>query len=212
MPSSNDSVLSRYPRTGDGRLVIDISVARMADLYNIFDRTAPLASKDLNQGLVEYLLESVREIGKADFIVRIRFQSDYPPEMLAGIRQSIGNFFRYLEALQHRRKRRALYLSVLLAVFGGALFAVSGMVDKLAAGSFAGGILSEGIIVAAWVALWEAVATFLIRFPGDRRQRGLYRRLAAAEIEFFCAAQQRPGGSASDSAPDAIAAIDKTSL
>lgn len=45
-------------------------------------------------------------------------------------------------------------------------------------------VFAEGLIVAAWVSLWEAVATFLIeRFP-HRKNVALYRRLAAAGLLF----------------------------
>ena len=46
-------------------------------------------------------------------------------------------------------------------------------------------IVTEGLTVAAWVSLWEALATFLINWAPHRRQIGMYRRIAAAPVTFW---------------------------
>jgi hypothetical protein len=40
------------------------------------------------------------------------------------------------------------------------------------------------LIIAAWVAIWEAIATLLVHWGGHNRNIRVYRRLASAEIAF----------------------------
>lgn len=166
--------------------MIDISAARLEELYNSFDRTAPLTSKELHQGFVRYLVDSVREIGRAPFVIRVRFQASYPEPVLDEVKRSIRNFFRYMEALQRRARRRTVVVSLLLVALGLTLLAGSGAIRQFDVHSVALGVLSEGVVVAAWVALWEAVATFLIRFPDERIEARVYRRVAGASIDVVC--------------------------
>jgi hypothetical protein len=50
--------------------------------------------------------------------------------------------------------------------------------------SFSGRITSEGLAVAAWVSLWEALANFLIQCPPHNREIRLYKHLADASVTF----------------------------
>lgn len=45
-------------------------------------------------------------------------------------------------------------------------------------------VFSRGLTVAAWVALWEALATFLINWAPHQRRIDLFRRIARAEVMF----------------------------
>ena len=48
--------LERYERTSDGKLIIDVSAARVEDLYSNFDRSAPYVRRDLDEDLADYLI------------------------------------------------------------------------------------------------------------------------------------------------------------
>jgi hypothetical protein len=45
-------------------------------------------------------------------------------------------------------------------------------------------VFAEGLTVAAWVALWNALATFLLNWAPYRRLLALYARIAAAPAMF----------------------------
>ncbi len=45
-------------------------------------------------------------------------------------------------------------------------------------------LLAEGINIAAWVSLWEALATFLVDWFPYRSQIRLFRKLARAKLVF----------------------------
>jgi hypothetical protein len=44
--------------------------------------------------------------------------------------------------------------------------------------------MSEGLTVAAWVSLWEALANFLIHWPPHNKELKVYDRLASAAVIF----------------------------
>ena len=69
----------------------------------------------------------------------------------------------------------------------------------LMAGDVFGGLLVDGLTVAAWVALWEALATFFIEWPPFRRKLRLYEGLATAEVMMTitpAGIKERDGGAA----------------
>jgi len=45
-------------------------------------------------------------------------------------------------------------------------------------------VMAEGLTVAAWVSLWEALATFLIKWVPYKKKISLYKRIANAKIRF----------------------------
>jgi hypothetical protein len=45
-------------------------------------------------------------------------------------------------------------------------------------------VIAEGLTVAAWVSLWESLATFLIRWMPYKKKILLYERIANAKIVF----------------------------
>jgi hypothetical protein len=47
-------------------------------------------------------------------------------------------------------------------------------------------VFAEGLTVAAWVMLWESLATFLIQWPPYRREIHWYKRISHAEILYRC--------------------------
>ena len=46
-------------------------------------------------------------------------------------------------------------------------------------------VFAGGLTVAAWVSLWEALATFLVNWPPFTRRIRLYERIAHAPVEFL---------------------------
>ena len=179
-------VLSRYARTEDGRIIIDVAADRVKDLYNDFDKRAPYMKKDLDQELVDYLIDCALEIGKKPFSIRINLPSVPGSESISRVRESVQRFFEYLEAAEHREMRKILRTSLILLAIGLVLIVMSIWFNRAMASSdsVVANVFSEGLTIAAWVSFWEALATFLIQWPSRRGDIKLYRRLAASTVEF----------------------------
>lgn len=180
-------VLGRYERDAQNRILIDVAAGRTEDLYNNFDRSAPYVRRDLDQDLVDYLIDSARELPpEQPFAIRFTLASFPDEAKLSRIRRSINGFFVYLAELERQKLRGMMRKSLVLLGIGIVILFLAVWSGQLlgAEETVAGHVFAEGLMVAAWVSLWEALAVFLIEwFPRYRRIR-LYSRLSTTELLF----------------------------
>jgi len=179
-------ILDRYARLPDGRLLIEIDAGKVEDLYNAFDKHAPYRKKELDQELVEYITDAVREIGKEKFGIQFRFTTPANGDLKSRVEKSIHNYFLYLRQLELRELARMARVSFILFSIGFVILFLSIWISQNIASraSIMFKIAIEGLTVAAWVALWNAIATFLINFAPRREQMKRYERISKSEIFF----------------------------
>jgi hypothetical protein len=179
-------IIDRYAVLEDGSVVIDVFVAGIEDLYDDFDRAAPFLKKDLNPQFADYLVESAEEIGKRKFIVRIDLERMPDEARMERVRKSIANYFDYMRETESRRLKKTAQTSLFLLAVGMVLLVLDIWVNRLLKGStnVVAQVFSEGLTIAAWVAIWEALANLLIQWTPQRHGLGLYRRLSSAQILF----------------------------
>lgn len=180
------AIVDRYERTETGQVVLDVSVHSVEHLYSNFDRTAPYLKKDLDQSFVDHLTDSVREIGNHDFVIRISL-SVMPDEMVMDrVRRSIETFHTYLRGLELRAMGVLLRRSLVLFLVGLVLLALAIEVNQLV--SEDEGVLAEvfaqGLTIAAWVSMWEAIANLLLEWYPHRQNIKLYGRILNAPVTF----------------------------
>ena len=179
-------ILNRYSRTPDNKLRIDIAAGKVEDLYNDLDKHAPYRKKELDQDLVDYIIDSVSEIGKEDFVIQFRFTTATDASMMSRVKRSIHNYFLYLKELEFRELARMTRTSLILFSIGVVILSLAVWTNQKIAGH--GGVIphvfAEGLTVAAWVSLWNAIATFLINWAPRRRQIKMYERISKATISF----------------------------
>jgi hypothetical protein len=184
--SIKKDILKRYEFTDTGDVIIDVSAARVQDLYDDFDKTAPYMRKDLEEQLVHYLLDCTREIGNTKFV--IHFNLDEPIDMESNLRvkESVKTYFSYLKELETRNMRDMLRKSFFLLGIGAIILILSLWIRNITATSenvfFQ--VIGEGLTVAAWVSLWEALATFLLQWTPTRKEIILCDRLSKAQVSF----------------------------
>ncbi len=177
-------ILSRYEKSPNNEIIINITIDKIEDLYSNFDRKSPFLKKDLNENFVNYLIESVQEIEDKAFLIRIDLESVPAVDSLPRIKNSIHNFFYYLKELKSKQMRTKAKTSAILLFVGLFLASISIVLHARAAASemLFLSVLAEGLSVAAWVALWESLATFLIEFIPFRKRIKLYDRIAHADV------------------------------
>ena len=180
------SFLDRYAKTNDGRFAIDITTGRVSDLYNNFDKTTPYAKKELDEDLVNYLIDSAREIGDEEFAVRFHFNEPAGDENRNRVITSVHNYFSYLKELESRTLYQLLRNSLIYLVVGIAILFLSVWVNTVfpVANSVVTRVFAEGLTVAAWVSLWQGVAAFLINWWPYRNRIRLYKQLSAVAVLF----------------------------
>ena len=179
-------ILERYARSEDGRVIIDIAADRVEELYDNYDKTAPYHKKDLDADLADYILNSVQEIGDAPFVIRFRLNNVPEEAPMSRVRQSVKNFFLYMQELEVRELNRMLRTATTLFASGIVVLTASVWVNKLLINheGVIASVFAEGLTIAAWVALWEALATFLINFSPHRRRIRLCQRIVDSEVLF----------------------------
>ncbi len=180
------TILGRYELTEQNQVVIDVSIRTVEDLYNNFDRTAPYMKKDLDQEFVDYIIDSVREIGENDFIIRITL-SNMPDEItMSRVRSSIHTFFQYLKDTEHRALDNMFRRSFKLFSIGLILLALAIVAARKFSSSE--GVLTEvfaqGLTIAAWVSLWEAIANLFIEWRPHNRDIKLYEKIMNSPVLF----------------------------
>jgi hypothetical protein len=183
---SRKQILSRYARTEDGKVIIEVGTTKIQDLYHDFDKTAPYLRKDLDEQLVDYLSDAAREIGGDDFVIQITLAESPQDAPMSRVKKSIQNYFVYLAELERRTMRRMARTSLILLGVGLSILVISVFVNRMTASaeSVVAEVFAEGLTVAAWVSLWEALATFLIRWTPHRRERRIHQRLSEAPVLF----------------------------
>ena len=179
-------ILDRYERDEVGNRVIDIAADRVEDLYDDFDRCTPYVRRDLDEELVDYLIDSAKEL--AGVPIAIRFTWAAPPDeaKLTRIRHSLDAYFRYLAEKEQMRIAVMLRRSAIFFVTGLAILFASVWVNRTLGPdpTIVGNVIGEGLTLVAWISLWEALATCLIEWPPLHRNVRLYRRLAEVPLIF----------------------------
>jgi len=179
-------ILERYPRTLDKKLIIEINAGKVEDLYDDFDKHAPYVRKELDQDLVDYIVDAVQEISREDFIIQFRLNTKPDESLTSRVIKSVHNYFRYLKQLEKRELAKMSRTSIIFFFIGFVILSLSVWINKkfINDESIFSHIITEGLTVAAWVALWNAIATFFINWAPRRRKIKMYERISQAHIHF----------------------------
>jgi hypothetical protein len=179
-------ILERYRRDASGQLVIDIAAARVNDLYDDFDKQAPYIRKELDYDLVEYLIDSARELGREPFGINFSFDTEVGSDLQERVRKSISNYFDYLLARNARELRRVLRISFALITVGVAMLSASIFLNHRfdLNDTILERILAEGLVIASWVSMWEAIVGLALNWQPSVRDRVVFVRLRNARLTF----------------------------
>jgi hypothetical protein len=181
-------IIDRYERNDDGLIIIDVSASKVEELYEDFDKQAPYHRKDLDEELAAWLTDCVREIGTADFVVRITLDLLPSTAMQERIRTSLRKFFIYQKELEMRSIGRMVKRSLVFLVTGIVLLFLSGRMSSFIPQSAIHSpyfrVLAEGVTIAAWVSLWESLSIFLVNWWPSRQRIRLNSRIVGAEVTF----------------------------
>ena len=188
-------ILGRYEQDDAGNSIIDAAAARVEDLYNNFDKSAPYSRRDLDGDLADYLIGCARELGRVPFIIRFTLATAPEAHSLSRIRSSLKSYFLYLIEIENRNRHRMIRRSATLLAMGVAILAVTAWLNQggTAEQSIFIKVLGEGLLIVAWISLWEALATFLVEWFPHRKNVLLYRRLARTPFVFRTVSREKTG-------------------
>ena len=175
-----------YRREGDA-VLIEISLNNVAQLYNSFD-PSPFHEKDIDAGADQYVFSAVREIG-ADKPVKLVI--DLPAEAAASpeakaIEPAVRNHFLYRLQTARRDLRHELHRGRTSLIVGLGFLIACMAVRELALGAGASPIqriLSEGLLIIGWVAMWGPLEVFLYGWWPIAGTCRILERLAVLDVE-----------------------------
>lgn len=180
------SITGRYEKATDGRLIIDVTVERVEELYNRFDTLASYKKKDLDEEFVEYLSNCAKELKKQEFLLRINLQEEESKPKTDRLRSSIRYYFSYLQELERRQIKKHLTRACYLLGLGITLIFIS--LSLAARYEGVANIIKdlgiEGITIIAWVSVWEAATDLIFEWWPHLRKSRRYEKIAACEVQF----------------------------
>jgi hypothetical protein len=164
---------------------IELRLQQLEQLFDTLD-PAPFHDKALDRRVESYLLDSAGEHGHREPLVVVLHG---PPAMEAHVPDIAAAIHAHFELdhqqaeRRHMRRRRVGRVAMLAGTV--TLAAVLLLRHWLTAvpAPF-GDVLSEGLLILAWVALWRPIETIGFDSWESRQQRGILRRLARVPVRF----------------------------
>jgi hypothetical protein len=167
-----------------GTYLIEIRLRELRQLFNTLD-PSPFHERDLDTAAEEYLVSAAREIGARPGKLVLHLPAQSTDEDALGAVTAIRNYFGYRS--RHTRQqlrlllgRGAISLAIGLAFLGACLVLRRLLGDVHDPG---GTILSEGLLILGWVAMWRPVEIFLYDWWPELGRRRLFERIAHMQIE-----------------------------
>jgi hypothetical protein len=187
------SMSSRY-RMEEGRACIDIRLNTWRQLFDLRD-PAPFRERDLDPGAVDHLLTSVREIPIRQpvrinlFILPNTDETLEKSVLEAAIRAHFLHERELAERAIAANFRNGRYLFVLGLVIITVFLTMSKVVASIEAIGFAREVLSEGLVVMGWVAMWRPAEVLLYDWWPLFEQRRWIDKLLQADLDIDIAAR-----------------------
>ena len=184
--SMKKHILDRYAHTPDNKFIIDIAAGKVEDIYNDFDKYTPYVKKELDDDLVEYILVCVNELFDEDFVLQFNISAKADGDAMSRVEKSIHNYFLYRKGLELSKLKDMNRSSLIRLLMGVGILALSAWNSEILGNqdSVLRRVFVEGLTVAAWVSLWEALANFLVNRGPNYRKIKMFDRLIKAPVLF----------------------------
>lgn len=162
---------------------IDLRLQQLEQLFDSFD-PAPFPDKALDRRVEAFLLESTGEHGHREPLELVLHGPPALAAHVADIEAAIHAHFSLMHVQIERRHRRRRRVGRVAMLAGGLTLAtVLTLRHWLAAvPAPVGEVLSEGLLILAWVALWRPIETIGFDSWEHRQERGILRRLASIPV------------------------------
>jgi hypothetical protein len=170
-------------RTENGDAILDVRVSTLDRLFDNRD-PAPFRERDLDPDLVEYLVDSARDIGTSQRM-RIVFwiAEPCPPEEVKAAVQTHFDYEIDRATRLRREHRRTGWVALLIAAIAVVgLTGLGGFVANAIDGTLGAG-LREALLISGWVLMWRPIEVLVYDGIPFRRERGILRALREAAIE-----------------------------
>ena len=173
-----------YRREG-GLYLLEMRLSSAEQLFDMRD-PAPFLERDLDPDAEDYLLDCLREVPRGSPIKILIHAPSTAGISQAAIAAAIAHFFGYRRWAMHLRLRELFRLARVSLLIGLVFLIIcltaSELIKPLPWG-LPGEILSQGLFIVSWVAMWRPLELFLFDWWPLVRLERLHGRLATAPVE-----------------------------
>lgn len=180
-----EKILKSIYRYDENRKIyhIDIQLDTYRDVYSEWDYS-PLVNRDLDEDLLEYLMSCSYEIPRKrefviDFFLPVHI---YNVEREARSIEGIHNYFRYKIRQSQSERYRLIRSTILFFLVGTILLILAIFSHGVIKSPVFEQIISEGLFIGAWVALWEIFSIWFFKVNEVIHRIKHYQRLQNANI------------------------------
>lgn len=168
-----------------GTFYIDIDLDYYRELYSEWD-FSPQYNRDLDEDLLEYLTDCCEELPRrSPLIISMSLpQKVYDPAKEERARRGFRNFFTYQIRRETARSKNYYFKIFKFLCLGIILLLLTTLLKKFFGQIEHTDILTEGLIIGAWVSIWEVFSILFFKLSDHRKVIIIYRRLLEAEIEY----------------------------
>jgi hypothetical protein len=167
----------------DKTFFIDIDLDYYRELYNEWD-FSPSNNRDLDEDLLEYLSDCCEDI---PWKYKLAIIFNLPVAVREEDKEqratdSIRSFIRYLIRREYASGRKKLRKVAIYALVGVFLFAGAYLLEPYRNVAVPFNILSEGLVVGAWVSFWEVFSVAFFGLSESWQRLSVLGRLLESEI------------------------------
>lgn len=171
-------------RCEGGKRLIEVRLRELRQLFNTLD-PAPFHEKDLDSSAEEYITSAMREVGSHPSRLLLHLPPGTMVDDAHGAVTAIRNYFAYRRRHAREQLRLLLARGVISLLIGLAFLVVCLSLRELLQASVATPmpVVSEGLLILGWVAMWKPVEIFLYDWWPEVDKGRLFERIAHMEIE-----------------------------
>lgn len=174
----------RYDEKDDTyHVVVDLDTYR--DVYSAWDYS-PMNNRDIDEDLLDFLMDCSSEIGINNkmivdfYIPKEIIDPEREAKSIDGFRQY---FFYRIRKIKVERVRR-IKSALVLFFIGLGLLSISNFVKIIIPYALASELISEGLFIGAWVAIWEIFNTMFFEVSALNHKIRHFSRLKNAPINY----------------------------
>ncbi len=176
-------VYKYYETDNAYHVVIDLDTYR--DIYSEWDYS-PFNNRELDGSLLNYIMDCSYEIGlkrnmSLDFFVPDNIVADEKEQKsIEGFRRYFNYQIRKIKS-EMMTKVRKLFILVLI---GTSLLAAGNILDAIIPERLVANIISQGLVIGAWVAVWEIFHTLFFSISDIFKRLKHFERLRRIPITY----------------------------
>ncbi len=164
---------------------VDIQLDDYRDAYSNWDYS-PFSNRDLDDDLFDYLISCSYEIPRQkNMIIQFHLlnqQCDINREQKT--LEGIYNFFEYRIRKIKNDRIRLIRNTISFLIVGTVLLIVANFTGSNIANSFLNKLLSEGLVIGAWVMIWEVFSIWFFKVNSLSNRIRHLKRLKNTKIVF----------------------------